>query len=187
MAGSRAASAREPGQIREEAALSDTARAPRTSLAGVEERRARPRTGFENGCTVRFFFMSNADLIRTLTDMWNSGEVDGVFDLYTEDAEIRTGPHWPEVTVYRGRDEIRRTSAEWASMWEDLQIELHSMEEFGDRMVATGAWRMRGAASGIDGEMPIFILFTFREGKIAVLEWFEDRDTAVAAAVEARG
>ena len=72
-------------------------------------------------------------------------------------------------------------------MWVDLQIELHSMEEFGDRMVATGAWRMRGAASGIDGEMPIFILFTFREGKIAVLEWFEDRDTAVAAAVEARG
>ena len=93
--------------------------------------------------------MSNADLIRTLTDMWNSGEVNGVFELYTEDAEIRTGPHWPEVTVYRGRDEIRRTSAEWASMWEDLQIELHSMEEFGDRMVATGAWRMRGAASGI--------------------------------------
>jgi hypothetical protein len=35
--------------------------------------------------------------------------------------------------------------------------------------------------------MPIFILFTFREGKIALLEWFEDRDTAVAAAVEARG
>ena len=44
-------------------------------------------------------------------------------------------------------------------------------------MVVTGAWRMRGAASGIDGVMPIFILFTFREGRIAVLEWFEDRDT----------
>ncbi len=54
MAGSRAASAREPGQIREEAALSDTARAPRISLAGADDRRARPRTGFEEGCTVRF-------------------------------------------------------------------------------------------------------------------------------------
>ncbi len=133
------------------------------------------------------FCMGNADLIRKLTDMWNAGEVDGVFDLYTEDAEIRTGPHWPEVAVYRGREEIRRTTAEWASMWEDLQIELGSMEEFGERMVVTGAWRMRGAASGIDGVMPIFILFTFREGRIAVLEWFEDRDLAVAAAVEARG
>ncbi len=52
-------------------------------------------------------------------------------------------------------------------------------------MLAIGAWRMRGAASGIDGEMPIFIVFTFRDDKIAVLEWFADRDTAVAAAREA--
>src|SRR5215216_5148868 len=54
MAGSRAASAREPGQIREEAALSDTARAPRASLAGAEDRRARPGPGSRDGCTVRF-------------------------------------------------------------------------------------------------------------------------------------
>ena len=54
MAGSRAADAREPGQIREEAALSDTVRASRTSLAGADVRRARPRTSFDDGCTVRF-------------------------------------------------------------------------------------------------------------------------------------
>ena len=54
MAGSRAASAREPGQIREEAALSDTARAPRISLAGADDRRARPRSSLEDGCTVHF-------------------------------------------------------------------------------------------------------------------------------------
>jgi len=29
---------------------------------------------------------------------------------------------------------------------------------------------------------PLFIVFTFRDGKIAVLEWFADHDTAVAAA-----
>jgi hypothetical protein len=44
---------------------------------------------------------------------------------------------------------------------------------------------MRGVASGIGGEMPIFILFTIRDGKIAVLEWFANRDTAVAAARDA--
>jgi hypothetical protein len=54
MAGSRAAGAREPGQIREEAALSDTVRAPRISLAGADDRRARPGAGFKVGCTVRF-------------------------------------------------------------------------------------------------------------------------------------
>jgi len=126
--------------------------------------------------------MGNADVIRELTGKWNSGDVDSVFELYTEDAEIRTGPHWPEQATYRGREAIRETSAEWASLWETLQIQVESLEEYGDKMVATGAWTMRGAASGIDGSMPIFIVFTFRDGKIAVLEWFADRDTAVAAA-----
>jgi hypothetical protein len=52
MAGSRAVDDREPGQIREEAALSDLVQAPRTSLAGVEGRRARPGARFDGGCTV---------------------------------------------------------------------------------------------------------------------------------------
>jgi ketosteroid isomerase-like protein len=126
--------------------------------------------------------MSHADVINELTARWNAGDVDGASALYTEDAEIRTGSHWPEVTTYRGHDEIRRTSAEWASMWEKLKVEIDAIEEHGDKAVATGAWRMRGASSGIDGEMAIFIAFTFRDGKIAVLEWFSDHDSAVAAA-----
>jgi len=77
--------------------------------------------------------MGNADLIRELTEKWNAGDVDSVADLYTEDAEIRTGPHWPEVTTYRGREAIRETSAEWASMWETLQIQVDTLEEYGER------------------------------------------------------
>src|SRR5204862_3184908 len=46
--------AREPGQIREEAALSETGRAPRGSLTEAEARRERPGPCFEGGCTVRF-------------------------------------------------------------------------------------------------------------------------------------
>jgi ketosteroid isomerase-like protein len=134
------------------------------------------------GCAVfAFFVMSNADVIYELTGMWNSGDVDSVFSLYTEDAEIRTGPHWPEQAVYRGREAIRETSAEWAALWEKLRVEIDSIEEYGHQAVVTGAWRMRGAASGIDGEMPVFIVFTFRDGKIALLEWFADHDTAIAA------
>jgi hypothetical protein len=52
MVRSRALVACEPGQIREEAALSSSDQAPRVSLAGVHGRRERPGTGFEAGCTV---------------------------------------------------------------------------------------------------------------------------------------
>ena len=129
--------------------------------------------------------MSNAELIRELTGKWNAGDLDGVLELYTEDAEIRTGAHWPEQATYHGRDAIRATTEEWASMWDKLQIEVDDLEEHGDKVLATGAWHMRGAASGVGGRMSIFIVFTCRDGKIAVLEWFADRDTARADARDA--
>ena len=61
MAGSRAVGACEPGQIRKEAALSESAHAPRISLAGAEDRRARPRTCFDGGCTVHLIARPEAE------------------------------------------------------------------------------------------------------------------------------
>ena len=52
MARSRAVGAREPGQVREEAALSDTAHAPWGSLIGVSVRPEGSGTYFDDGCTV---------------------------------------------------------------------------------------------------------------------------------------
>src|SRR5918995_3651708 len=98
MAGSRAASAREPGQIREEAALSDTARAPRASLAGAEDRRARPRPSSRGGCTVHLIpmAMEPLEIVRLLTQRLNDGDLEGMFELYHEDVVNHPGEHWPE-------------------------------------------------------------------------------------------
>jgi ketosteroid isomerase-like protein len=186
MAGSRAASAREPGQIREEAALSDTARAPRISLAGADDRRARPGTSFEGGCTVRFLApMDNADLIRQLAERWNAVDIDGAVDLYAEDAVIVNGADWPEQARWEGRDRIRQSMEEWGDVWQSAVVEMGPIERYGDRILATGTWRNRGMTSGVEGSMPFSILFTFRDGKIAVHEWFTDHDAAVAAARDA--
>ncbi|MBA3262003.1 MAG: nuclear transport factor 2 family protein [Thermoleophilaceae bacterium] len=126
--------------------------------------------------------MQNADVIPELTERWNTGDIDGVLDLYAEDAVTRTGPHWPEQVSYEGRNAIRASMQEWRSIWEMILVEVTGLEEYGAKVVATGSWSMRGLASGVGGEMPIFILFTLRDGKIAALEWFANRDTAVAAA-----
>jgi ketosteroid isomerase-like protein len=126
--------------------------------------------------------MRNVDVIHELTTRWNAGDMDGVLELYAEDAVTRTGPHWPEQASYHGRDEIRASIEEWRSVWEHVVAQLDSLEEYGDKVVATGSWQIRGGSSGVGGEMPIFILFTLRDAKIAVLEWFIDRDAAVAAA-----
>jgi len=127
--------------------------------------------------------MGNIEVIQELTRLWNAGDTDALLQLYAEDAVTQTGPHWPEQATSRGRDEIRAGMEEWQAMWETTRVVVDSLDEEGDdKVVATGAWHIRGRASGIEGEMPLFILFTIREGQVARLEWFEDRDSAVAAA-----
>jgi ketosteroid isomerase-like protein len=182
MAGSRAAGAREPGQIREEAALSDTVRAPRISLAGADDRRARPGAGFKGGCTVRCLAMDNVALIRRLLERWNAADIDGVVALYADDAAIVTSPDWPEPGVWRGPGEIRASIEDWRQDWESSTAELDRVEALGDKVLAIDAWISRGRASGIDGRMPIAVIFTVRDGKIALHEWFMDHDSAIAAA-----
>jgi ketosteroid isomerase-like protein len=123
MAGSRAASAREPGQIREEAALSDTARAPRASLAGAEDRRARPRSSSRDGCTVHFFMPEPRDIVKQVSERWNAGDFEGLLELYHDDVSVHTGEHWPERHVLQGKAAFRESIDEWLSVWESIAVE----------------------------------------------------------------
>ncbi len=124
----------------------------------------------------------NVDVVRQLAERWNAGDVDGALELYHDDAVAISGPDWPEQATHRGHDELRSNMTDWLAVWESSQIEIASVETFGDKVVATGAWSTRGRSSGVSGTMPIVILFTLRDGKIAVLEWHTDHDAAVAAA-----
>ena len=125
--------------------------------------------------------MGNVDVIRELTRRWNAGDVEGVLDLFTEDAVMLSGPDWPEQTTWQGREGIRANIEDWRSVWESSELEIRRLETFGDKVVAEGAWNTRGRSSGLSGSMPATTLCTIRRGKIASLEWFTDYDAAVAA------
>jgi ketosteroid isomerase-like protein len=126
--------------------------------------------------------MDDADIIRQLAERWNAGDIDGAIDLYAEDGVIVNGPEWPEQATWVGHDGIRQGMEEWAAVWQSAVVEMGPIERYGDKIVAPGAWRSRGVASGAEGTMPFSILFSFRSGKIARHEWFEDHADAVAAA-----
>jgi ketosteroid isomerase-like protein len=126
--------------------------------------------------------MDNTALIRELAERWNAGDLEGVVELYTEDAVIVSGPDWPEQVTWEGHKGIMQSLLDFGAVWESAQVEIGPIEQHGDKLVGSGTWRTRGAASGAEGTMPFVILFSFRDGKIAVHEWFEDHDAAVAAA-----
>jgi uncharacterized protein (TIGR02246 family) len=126
--------------------------------------------------------MENAEVIRELARRWNAGDVEGVLEMYTEDAVMLSGADWPEQTTWRGREGIRANIDDWRAVWESSELEIRRLETFGDRIVTEGAWNTQGRSSGVSGTMPITTLCTIRHGKIASIEWFTDYDAAVAAA-----
>ena len=77
---------------------------------------------------------------------------------------------------------FRKNTEEWLGAWESIEIETGEVEAFGDRVVGAGQWRTTGRVSGVEGELPVYMVFTVRDGRIAHLEWFEDHDSAVASA-----
>ena len=123
------------------------------------------------------------DIVRSSAERWNAGDFEGMFELYAEDMVVVTGEHWPEANqVMEGKDAFRESTQEWLELWQSVELETDHVEAYGDRVVARGHWRSTGRVSGVEGTMPIHMVLTVRDGKIARLEWYPDHDRAVAAA-----
>jgi ketosteroid isomerase-like protein len=183
MAGSRAVSARESGQIREEAALSDSAHAPRSSLAGAEERRARPEAGFDGGCTVRLTPMSeeNVEILRRIEERWNAHDVEAFLDLNHPDAVWLSSESWPETGRWEGRDSLRDWVRDFIRVWDSVRMEVRESRWEGDRVAARCAWVTRGRVSGAEGEMEWAIVLSMRDGRIARGQFYDEYDDALRA------
>jgi ketosteroid isomerase-like protein len=126
---------------------------------------------------------SSLDIVRQVAERWNAGDFEGMFELYHDDLVVVTGEHWPEANVtMEGKDAFRESTRDWLSVWESIEIETDQVEEYGDRVVANGHWRSTGRVSGLEGTMPIHMVLTVRDGRIARLEWYPDHERAVAAA-----
>jgi ketosteroid isomerase-like protein len=139
----------------------------------------------ETGARSAFFSVSHEalDIVLQSAERWNAGDFEGMFELYADDVVVVTGEHWPEANVTtEGKDAFRESTRDWLSVWEQVQLETDHVEAHGDRVVARGQWRSTGRMSGVEGMMPIHIVLTVRDGRIARVEWYPDHERAVAAA-----
>jgi ketosteroid isomerase-like protein len=126
--------------------------------------------------------MESLEIARQVGERWNAGDIEGLLALYSDDIVVQTGEHWPEQVTLQGKAAFRESIDEWLSVWASIEIETDHVEAYGDRVVAHGEWRSTGRVSGVEGTMPVHIVFTVRDGRIARLEWYPDHERAVAAA-----
>jgi ketosteroid isomerase-like protein len=122
------------------------------------------------------------EIVRQVSERWNAGDIEGLLELYAEDIAVKTGEHWPEQGPVQGKAAFRESIDQWLSAWESVTIETDHVVAYGDRVVAVGAWKSTGRLSGVEGDLPIHIVFTIRDGKIARIDWCTDHEQAVQTA-----
>jgi ketosteroid isomerase-like protein len=121
-------------------------------------------------------------MVRASFKAYDAGDFDGLAELAHPDVEVHDWPEAADPRVYRGASAIEDAREEWSKAWESVRAEPTDFVEAGDRVFVVMRTIGRGRGSSIDVEMQTFGVYTFREGKIAKLQYFTDRESALEAA-----
>lgn len=131
---------------------------------------------------------ANVDLVRALFEAIGRRDTASVLEFY--DREVawdasRAGPGEAFLAgTYHGHDGLRRYFRDWYGAWEDLEYHLDELIDAGEQVISAVSNSARGRASGAEVCFTQFAVWTFRDGKIARVQWFGSRDDALAAAGE---
>ena len=124
------------------------------------------------------------ELVRLHFQCFNAGDVDGLLDLFSEDAVVETDARFPEGGVFEGRAALRRLYEGFHEGWEGGSVaEIARMAEApGNVVLVDFVWRGTGDASRIETRNEISGLWSVRAGRITRVRYFFERDEALAAA-----
>jgi ketosteroid isomerase-like protein len=125
------------------------------------------------------------ELVRRLNAASARRDHDMLLELLTPDVVFRPIATFAEFKECRGREEYRRFVEGWGEAWTgNSGWSVDTIRVHGDAVVALGRFSGRAKASGADVSGGVFVVYRFRDGQIASMENFTDRDAAVRAAEE---
>jgi ketosteroid isomerase-like protein len=114
---------------------------------------------------------------------WAAGDFAAVFEDSTADLEfVPAIAASVEGGSVRGQDQVRRFFTELQETWETFRIEMDEFREVGDRVMGIGRLTAKGRGSELELDQPIYSVAWFRDGKIARMQSFLDREAAESAA-----
>jgi ketosteroid isomerase-like protein len=122
----------------------------------------------------------NVDVIRRGFEHY-AATGDQLWENYS-DAVVVRDEESPDQSEYRGLDGVRRWIDDWSSAWDEWHIELEEIVDAGDAVLVLIHHTGRGHSSGLELDSHDGMLFTLEDGKVVGLDYFHDRERAVAAA-----
>jgi ketosteroid isomerase-like protein len=110
------------------------------------------------------------------------GDVDYVVDAFHREVELQGAVGGlEEGDVKRGREAVASEVLPDRSVWADRRWTLQELVEAGDQVVALVREERRGRGSGVEVVADIALVYSFRDGKVALVEPYLDRSEALAS------
>jgi ketosteroid isomerase-like protein len=100
----------------------------------------------------------------------------------TEDIEWREAPERVDSRTRHGHDEVVESFRTWLAGWDEYETDLKDAEDHGDCVLAKVHESGRAGGSGAQVDGMIYVVVTFRDGKVCRYEEFYDEDAARRAA-----
>lgn len=113
---------------------------------------------------------ANIEAVRRIFEAWASEDWSIGNDYLDEHAVCVVSSDFPAFGAYFGLDGIRAYWRDFLAQWERVTIEAAQLQAVGDTVLAQVVQHVKGRASGIEGDISYFMLFTFRGGKILRME-----------------
>jgi ketosteroid isomerase-like protein len=124
----------------------------------------------------------NVEIVRRSNALTNDGDLDAAFRLAHPDVEWVIAREHPNARTLVGEGAVREYQREWQETLPDVRVRLDRLLDAGGDVVAIGTVRGAGVASEADVEVPIGLVFVFREGLITRVEEYLDPAEALKAA-----
>lgn len=125
---------------------------------------------------------SHETTVREVYEAANRRDMDAILAGTHDDCEIRPvlGANLA-ADLYNGHDGVRQWTSDMWGDWDSFEVSVGEVIERGDRLLYRVGIRGRGRASGAPFEAEIFHLATMRDGLMARIDGFSDRDSAMDA------
>jgi ketosteroid isomerase-like protein len=122
------------------------------------------------------------DTVRAVYEAVGRGDFDGVVQQLHPEVEIHpaVGGELDFGSAYHGRDGMRRFME---TAWRGFEVAVEPEEIIsapGDRILAIERWHLRGRG-GVETELQLTDIYTFRDGLIVGIDGFRDRAEALEA------
>ena len=122
----------------------------------------------------------NVETVQAGFDAWNAGDMDRLRALYDPNVVLHVVPDWPEPGPYVGREAAMGFYDRLRDSWDFDAIEPNmDFVEVADHVLVRHTWRAHG--HGPDLNFVTTILYTLRNGRVILQEYFWDHADALTA------